>query len=101
VKLNNSTTAFFIIYISLTIIIINVGNAKSQNSSEDPERSDVYLKLANLINNTSDDVVQSMSAIESGDITIALNILNNVIINLEELSNGLEVLVNEPITGRE
>jgi hypothetical protein len=97
VKLNNSTTAFFIIYISLSIIIINVGNAKSQNSSEDPERSDVYLKLAKLINNTSDDVVQSMSAIESGDITIALNILNNVTINLEELYNGLEVLVNEPV----
>jgi hypothetical protein len=97
VKLNNSTTAFFIIYISLSIIIINVGNAKSQNSSEDPERSDVYLKLAKLINNTSDDVVQSMSAIESGDITIALNMLNNVTINLEELYNGLEVLVNEPV----
>ena len=97
-KLNNSTTVFFIIYIFLSIIIINVGNAKSQNSPEDPERSDVYLKLANLINNTSDDVVQSMSAIESGDITIALNILNNVTLNLEELSNGLEVLINEPLT---
>jgi hypothetical protein len=97
VKLNNSTTVFFIIYIFLSIIIINVGNAKSQNSPEEPERSDVYLKLANLINNTSDDVVQSMNAIESGDITIALNILNNVTLNLEELSNGLEVLVNEPV----
>ena len=96
-KLNNSTTAFFIIYLSLSLIIINVGNAKSQNSPEDPERTDVYLKLANLINNTSDDVVQSMSAIESGDIRIALNILNNVTLNLEELSNGLEVLVNEPV----
>ena len=96
-KLNNSTTAFFIVYISLSIIIINVGNAKSQNSPEDPERSDIYLKLANLINNTSDDVVQSMSAIESGDITIALNILKNVTLNLEELSNGLEVLINEPV----
>lgn len=63
------------------------------------KQSDVYLKLSNLINNTSDDVVQSISAIESGDITIALNILKNVTINLEELSNGLDVLVNEPITG--
>jgi hypothetical protein len=97
-KLNNSTTAFFIIYISLNIIIINVGNAKSQNSA-DSEQSDIYLKLSNLINNTSNDVVQSMKAIESGEITIALNLLNNVTVNLEEISNGIEVLVNEPITG--
>jgi hypothetical protein len=98
VKLYNSTIAFFIIFISFSIITINLGNTKSQNATGDPEQSDVYLKLAHLINNTSEDVVQSMSAIESGDITIALNILNNVTLNLEELSNGLDVLVNEPIT---
>lgn len=98
-KYYNSTIAFFIIFISLSIITINVGNAKSQNFAGDPEQSDVYLKLSNLINNTSDDVVQSISSIESGDITTALNILKNVTINLEELSNGLDVLVNEPITG--
>jgi hypothetical protein len=98
VKYYNSTIAFFIIFISFSIITINVGNAKSQNFA-DPEQSDVYLKLSNLINNTSDDLVQSISSIESGDITTALNILKNVTINLEELSNGLDVLVNEPITG--
>ena len=70
-------------------------NAKSQNSTE---QSNVYLKLSNLINNTNDDVIQSMRAIESGDDSIALNILTNVTLNLEELSNGLEVLTNEPLT---
>ena len=98
-KYYNSTIAFFIIFISFSIITINIGNAKSQNFTGDPEQSDVYLKLSNLINNTSDDVVQSISSIESGDITTALNILKNVTINLAELSNGLDVLVNEPITG--
>jgi hypothetical protein len=99
VKHYNSTIAFFIIFISFIIITLNVGNAKSQNYAGDPEQSDVYLKLSHLINDTSDDVVQAMSAIQSGDNTIALNILNNVTINLQELSNGLDVLVNEPITG--
>lgn len=84
----------FIIFIFLIIGTINMGNAKSQNSTE---QSNVYLKLSNLINNTNDDVIQSMSAIESDDYTIALNILNNVTVNLEELSNGLDVLVNDPL----
>ena len=42
----------------------------------------------------SDDIVQSMSAIESGDNMSALNILANVTINLQEISNGLDILVN-------
>jgi hypothetical protein len=37
-----------------------------------------------------------MSAIKSGDDTIALDILKNVTLNLEELYNGLDVLINEP-----
>jgi len=93
VKDYKSRIVSFIIFIFLIIGTINMGNAKSQNSTE---QSNVYLKLSNLINNTNDDVIQSMSAIESDDYTIALNILNNVTVNLEELSNGLDVLVNEP-----
>ena len=90
-----SRLIFSIIFIFLIIITMNMGNAKSQNSTE---QSNVYLKLSNLINNTNDDVLQSMIAIESGDDSIALNILTNVTLNLEELSNGLEVLINEPLT---
>ena len=90
-----SRLIFFIIFIFLIIITMNMGNAKSQNSTE---QSNVYLKLLNLINNTNDNVIQSMRAIESGDDSIALNILTNVIVNLEELSNGLDVLINEPLT---
>ena len=90
-----SRLIFFIIFIFLIIITMNMENAKSQDSTE---QSNVYLKLSNLINNTNDDVIQSMRAIESGDDSIALNILTNVTLNLEELSNGLEVLINEPLT---
>jgi hypothetical protein len=90
-----SRPIFFIIFIFLIIITMNMGNAKSQNPTE---QSNVYLKLLNLINNTNDDVIQSMRAIESGDDSIALNILTNVTVNLEELSNGLDLLINEPLT---
>lgn len=91
---DKSRLIFFIIFIFFIIVTMNMGNAKSQTS----EQSNVYLKLSNLINNTNDDVIQSMRAIESGDDTIALKILTNVTVNLEELSNGLEVLINEPLT---
>ena len=90
-----SRLIFFIIFIFLIIITMNMGNAKSQDSTE---QSNVYLKLSNLINNTNDDVIQSMRAIESGDDSNALKILTKVTLNLEELSNGLEVLINEPLT---
>ena len=90
-----SRLIFLIIFIFFIIVTMNIGNAKSEDSTE---QSNVYLKLSNLINNTNDDVIQSMRAIESGDDSIALNILTNVTVNLQELSNGLEVLINEPLT---
>ena len=90
-----SRLIFLIIFIFFIIVTMNIGNAKSEDSTE---QSNVYLKLSNLINNTNDDVIQSMRAIESGDDSIALKILTNVTLNLEELSNGLEVLINEPLT---
>ncbi len=85
-------------FISLIIVTNNIGNANSQTSQEDPELSDLYLKLSDLIKKTGDDVVQSMTAIELGDNKSALNLLSNVTVNLQEISNGLNVLVNEPIT---
>ena len=93
-----STISFSIGFISLIIITNNIGNANSQTYQEDPELSDLYLKLSDLIKNTGDDVVQSMNAIESGDNKSALNILSSVTVNLQEISNGLNVMVNEPIT---
>ena len=93
-----STISFSIGFISLIIVTNNIGNANSQTYQEDPELSELYLKLSDLIKNTGDDVVQSMNAIESGDNKSALNILSSVTVNLQEISNGLNVMVNEPIT---
>jgi hypothetical protein len=100
-KHSQSRILFSIGFISLIIVTNNIGNAKSQTYQEDPELPDLYLKLSDLIKNTGDDVVQSMSAIESGDNKSALTILSNVTVNLQEISNGLNVLINEPITPRE
>ncbi len=93
----NPRILFFSFFIPIILITINAGNASPQ-TIKDNEQSALYLKLINLIKNTGDDIVQSMSAIESGDNMSALNILANLTINLQEISNGLNILVNEPIS---
>jgi hypothetical protein len=90
----NSRILFFLAFIPFVLITINTGNASTQTSKNNEEKSAFYLKLSDLVKNTGDDIVQSMSAIESGDNRSALNILANVTINLQEISNGLEILVN-------
>jgi hypothetical protein len=93
-----SIIVFFTSFLFFIIVTMNIGKANSQNYTTDPEQSDVFLKLSKLIHTTKDDIGQSMMAIKSGNNTIALNILNNVTLNLEELYNGLDVLINEPST---
>ena len=89
-----SRILFFSVFIPFILITINTGNASPQTSTNSEEKSALYLKLSDLVKNTGDDIVQSMSAIESGDNMSALNILDNVTINLQEISNGLDILVN-------
>ena len=90
----NARVLFFSVFILFILITINKGNASLQTSKNNEEQSDLYLKLSDLVKNTGDDIVQSMSAIESGDNRSALNILANVTVNLQEISNGLNILVN-------
>jgi hypothetical protein len=94
----NTRILFFSFFIPIILITINAGNASPQTIEDNEEQSALYLKLINLIKNTGDDIVLSMNAIESGDNMSALNILANVTINLQEISNGLNILVNEPIS---
>jgi len=93
-----SIIVFFTSFLFFIIVTMNIGKANSQNYTTDPEQSDVFLKLSELIHTTKNDIGQSVTAIKSGNNTIALNILNNVTLNLEELYNGLDVLINEPST---
>ena len=90
----NSRILFLLVFIPFILITINTENANPQTSKNNEEKSALYLKLSDLVKNTGDDIVQSMSAIESGDNMSALNILANVTINLQEISNGLDILVN-------
>ena len=90
----NSRILFFSVFIPFILITINTENASPQTSKNNEEKSALYLKLSDLVKNTGDDIVQSMSAIESGNNMSALNILANATINLQEISNGLDILVN-------
>jgi integral membrane sensor domain MASE1 len=90
----NSRILFFSLFIPFILILIITGNASPQTSKNNEEEFVLYLKLSDLVKNTGDDLVQSMIAIESWDNMLALNILANVIINLQEISNGLDILVN-------
>jgi hypothetical protein len=90
----NFRVLFFSVFILFIFITINTGNASLQTSKNHEEQSDLYLKLSDLVKNSGDDIVQSMSAIEAGDNRSALKILANVTINLQEISNGLNILVN-------
>lgn len=79
--------------ISFIFWITNTGNVFSQ-SSQNYEQTKIYLKLSNLTKSTGNDIVESMRAIESGDDNTALNILSNVTVNIEEIYNGLDVLID-------
>ena len=63
----NSRILFFLVFIPFILITINTENASPQTSKNNEEKSALYLKLSDLVKNTGDDIVQSMSAIESGD----------------------------------
>ena len=91
-KVFNLSLGFFLTAISLIFVTANTVDGYSL-SIHGPEESDIYLKLSNLTKNTGNAIVESMRAIEAGDDKSALKILSNVTLNIEEIYNGLEILV--------
>ena len=73
----------------------NIFSQSFQNS----EQSGIFLKLSNLTKSTGNDIVESIRAIEMSDDKIALNILSNITVNIEEICNGLDILVDVPTKG--
>jgi len=66
------------------------------NSSEE---ADVYTQMSNLLDNIEknlDNAVQIIKAGEEGDV---LNILSNVTTDINEIKNGLNLIVDNPIHG--
>jgi hypothetical protein len=90
-ELYSQKALFLICIVSFIILVSNIGNIYS-SSIQNSEQFEVYSKLSNLTKNTGNDVIESMRAIESGDNNIALNILANVTIKIEEIYNGLDIL---------
>jgi hypothetical protein len=94
-ELYSQKALFLICIVSFIILVSNIGNIYS-SSIQNSEQFEVYSKLSNLTKNTGNDVIESMRAIESGDNNIALNILANVTIKIEEIYNGLDILTGIP-----
>jgi hypothetical protein len=88
----------FLVAISFIIGMYTTENIFSQ-SFQNSEQSEIYLKLSNLTKSTGNDIVESIRAIEMGDDKTALNILSNITENIEEIYNGLDILVDVPTKG--
>ena len=73
----------------------------SSYSFQNSEQFEIYLKLSNLTKSTGNDIVESIRAIEMGDDKTALNILSDITVNIEEIYNGLDILVDIPTKGGE
>ena len=63
------------------------------------EESDVYLQLSSILDNTKKDLDHVVQAINSCQKDNALNIISNITTNINEIENGLDLLVTNPIHG--
>jgi hypothetical protein len=71
----------------------------AQVISDDLEESNVYIQLSNLLDNTEQNLVNVTQAINSGEKDAALNIISNITTNIQEIRNGLNLIVDNPIHG--
>jgi hypothetical protein len=90
----------------ISIIILTVGGnfvhisyVFAQVITDSEEESDVYMQLSNILDNTKKDLDDVMHAINSGQKDNALNIISNITMNINEIENGLDLLVDNPIHG--
>jgi len=65
----------------------------------DSEESDFYMKLSDVLDDTKNNLGDVVQAINSGQKDHALNIISNITTNINEIENGLDLLVNNPIDG--
>jgi hypothetical protein len=71
----------------------------AQVISDDLEESNVYIQLSNIIDNTEQNLCNVTQAINSGQNDNALNIISNITTNIQEIRNGLNLIVDNPIHG--
>jgi hypothetical protein len=71
----------------------------AQVISDDLEESNVYIQLSNILDNTEQNLGNVTQAINSGQNDNALNIISNITTNIQEIRNGLNLIVDNPIHG--
>lgn len=71
----------------------------AQVISDDLEESNVYIQLSNILDNTEQNLGNVTQAINSGENDKALNIISNITTNIQEIRNGLNLIVDNPIHG--
>ena len=71
----------------------------AQVISDDLEESNVYIQLSNILDNTEQNLSNVTQAINSGQNDNVLNIISNITTNIQEIRNGLNLIVDNPIYG--
>ena len=71
----------------------------AQVISDDLEESNVYIQLSNILDNIEQNLSNVTQAINSGENDKALNIISNITTNIQEIRNGLNLIVDNPIYG--
>ena len=71
----------------------------AQVISDDLEESNVYIQLSNILDNTEQNLGNVTQAINSGEKDNALSIISNITTNINEIRNGLNLIVDNPIYG--
>ena len=71
----------------------------AQVISNDLEESNVYIQLSSILDNTEQNLGNVTQAINSGQNDNALNIISNITTNIQEIRNGLNLIVDNPIYG--
>jgi hypothetical protein len=66
------------------------------NSSEE---ADVYTQMSNLLDNIEKNLDNAVQIIKTGEEGDVLNILSNVTTDINEIKNGLNLIVDNPIHG--
>lgn len=63
------------------------------------EEADVYTQMSNLLDNIEQNLDNAVQIINTGEKGDVLNILSNVTTDINEIKNGLNLIVDNPIHG--
>ena len=95
-----TTEVIFIVGVFiLTGNFIPKNDVFAQVISDDLEESNVYIQLSNILDNIEQNLSNVTQAINSGQNDNALNIISNITTNIQEIRNGLNLIVDNPIYG--